>query len=184
MTKNQIIDMETTSKKAFQKLALNFGVLTGLFSILLSVIVYVMGVYLEKPWWSTVLITLVGFGITYYAFIQYRSQLGGYLTLGQAMKLGVAIALIAGVIASLSNYIFMTYIEPDLVDQMIELGRRNLEESGNGLSDEQIEMSLEMSRKFMQPWIMAAMGVIASVFMGVIYSLVAGLILQKKNPIA
>ena len=176
--------METISKNSFKKLALNYGLLTGLFSILLSVIVYVMGSYLVKPWWSTVLITLVGFGITYYAILQYRSSLNGFITLGQAMKLGVAIALIAGIIAALSNYVFMTYIEPGLVDEMLELGRQNLEESGNSLSDEQIEMSLEMSRKFMQPWLMAALGVISSVFMGVIYSLVAGIILQKKNPIA
>lgn len=176
--------METNSKSSFKKLALNYGLLTGLFSILLSVIVYVMGSYLVKPWWSTVLITLAGFGITYYAILQYRSLLNGFLTLGQAMKLGVAIALIAGIVAALSNYVFVTYIEPGLIDEMIELGRQQLEESGNSLSDEQIEMSLEMSKKFMQPWMMAAMGVISSVFMGVIYSLVAGLILQKKNPIA
>src|SRR5690625_6983486 len=99
MTKNQTIDIETTSKKAFQKLALNFGVLTGLFSILLSVIVYVMGVYLEKPWWSTVLITLVGFGITYYAFIHYRRQLGVYLTFGKAQTVGVDIVVVGGVSA-------------------------------------------------------------------------------------
>ncbi|HLW14085.1 MAG TPA: DUF4199 domain-containing protein [Flavobacteriaceae bacterium] len=176
--------METTSKKAFQKLALNYGLLLGLFSVLLSVVVYSMGSFIEKPLWSTIAITFIGFGVTYYAILQYRTQLGGFLTLGQAMKLGVAIALIAGIIASLSNYIFMTYIEPDTVEKMIELGRQQLEESPNALSDEQIEMSMEMSRKFMQPWLMAAMGILSSVFMGVIYSLVAGLILQKKKPIA
>jgi|SRR5690625_3349127 len=176
--------METATKNSFKKLALNYGLLTGIFSILLSVIVYVMGSYLEKPWWSTVLITLVGFGITYYAILQYRGLLNGFLNIGEAMKLGVAIALIAGIIAALSNYVFVTYIEPGLIDEMLELGRQQLEESGNSLSDEQIEMSLEMSKKFMQPWMMAAMGVISSVFMGVIYSLIAGLILQKKKPIA
>lgn len=176
--------METTSKNSFKKLALNYGLLTGLFSILLSVVVYAMGLYLEKPLWSTILITLVGFGITFYAIFQYRNQLEGFISLGQAMKLGIAIALIAGVIAALSNYVFMTYIEPGLVDEILEIGRQNLEESGNSLSDEQIEMSLEMSRKFMQPWLMAAMGVISSVFMGVIYSLIAGLILQRQKPIA
>lgn len=92
--------------------------------------------------------------------------------------------VIGGAIAALSNYIFMTYIEPGTVEEMIELGRRQMEESGNNLSDEQIEMSLEMSRKFMHPGIMAAMGIISSVFMGVIYSLVSGLILQKKQPLA
>lgn len=174
--------MENTSKKAFQKLALNYGLLFGLFSVLLSVVVYSMDSFIEKPFWSTIAITFVGFAITYYAIQQYRIQLGGFLTLGQAMKLGVAIALISGIIASLSNYIFMTYIEPDTVNKMLELGRQKLEESPNSLSDEQIEMSMEMSKKFMQPWLMTAMGILSSVFMGVIYSLVAGLILQKKEP--
>lgn len=176
--------MKTTAKKAYQKLALTYGVLTGLFSVLLSVIVYTMGNFIEKPLWSTIAITFVGFAITFYAIQQYREQLSGYLSLGQAMKMGIAVALIGGAIATLSNYIFMTYIEPGTVEQMLELGRRQLEESGNNLSDEQIEMSIEMSKKFMHPGIMMAMGIISSVFMGVIYSLVSGLILQKKNPIA
>lgn len=169
-------------KKAFQKLALNYGLIYGLFSVLLSVIVYSSGDYLQKPAWSTILITFFGFGITYYAIFLYRKALGGFLNLGQAMKMGVAVALIGGIIASISNYVFMTYIEPGLVEEMLELGRRQLEESG--ISDDQIEMSLEMSKKFMQPWLMTAMGIISSVFMGIIYSLVAGLILQKKQPLS
>lgn len=176
--------MKNTSKKAYQKLAVTYGVLMGLFSILLSVILYTMGSIIEKPLWSTIVITFVGFGITFYAIRQYREQLEGYISLGQAMKMGVAVAFIGGAIAALSNYVFMTYIEPGMVAEMIELGRQQMEESGNNLTDEQIEMSLEMSRKFMQPWIMVAMGVISSVFMGVIYSLVSGLVLQKKKPIA
>ena len=103
-----------------------------------------MGVYLETMvvYYSDYLSRVWK---TYYALI-HRNQLGGYLNL-TSHEMGIAIALIAGVIASLSNYIFMTYIEPGLVDEMIELGRRNLEESGNSLR-RTIEMSLEMSRKF------------------------------------
>ncbi len=173
----------TNPKKAFQKLALNYGLLLGLFSVLLSVIVYSMDSYMEKPAWSTILITFVGFGITFYSIYQYRKELSGYINIGQAMKMGVAVALIGGVISAISNYIFMTYIEPDMIERMIELGRSQIEESGQNLTDDQIEMSLEMSRKFMQPWVMASMAIISSIFMGVIYSLVSGLILQKKKPL-
>lgn len=175
--------MKDSNKKAFQKLALTYGVILGLFSVLLSVIVYTMDSFIEKPMWSTIVITFVGFGITFYAIQQYRGQLGGYLNLGQAMKMGVAVAFIGGAIAALSNYVFITYIEPGTVEEMLELARRQLEESGS-VSDEQIEMSLEMSKKFMQPWLMTAMGIISSVFMGVIYALISGLILQKKETIA
>src|SRR5699024_6990404 len=180
---NTIMEEKTSSKKAFQKLALNYGAVLGLFSVLLSVIVYSMDSYLQKPAWSTILVTFIGFAITYYAIFQYRKLLVGYINLGQAMKLGIAVSLIGGIIFSLSNYVFMTYIEPGLVEEMIELGRRQLEENP-AITEEQLEMSLEMSRKFMQPWLMAAMGILSMVFMGVIYSLVSGLILQKKRPIA
>lgn len=138
-----------------------------------------MGSYIEKPLWSTLAITFVGFGITFYAIKEYRTKLGGLLSLGQAMKLGIAVAVISGIIAVISNYIFMTYIEPDTIDKMLEAGRMQMEDSG--ATDEQIEMGLEMSRKFMKPGIMVAMGILSSVFMGAVYSLISGLILQKKD---
>lgn len=172
--------MENTTKKSFKNLAFTYGGILGIVSILLSVIVYSMGSYIEKPLWSTIAITFLGFGITYYAIQQYRTQLGGFISLGQAMKLGIAISFIAGVIAVISNYIFINYIEPDTIPMMLEQARIKLEESG--ASDEQIEMTLEMSEKFMKPAIMSAMGVLSSVFMGVIHSLICGLILQKKDP--
>lgn len=172
--------MTTSTKSPFKNLALTYGGLLGLFSILLSVIVYSLGSFMEKPLWSTLAITFVGFGITYYAILQYRSKLGGFISLGQAMKLGIAVSVISGIIAVLSNHVFITYLEPDTIDQMLEAARMKFEEQG--LADDQIEMGLSMSKKFMSPFMMAATGVLASIFTGAIYSLICGLILQKKDP--
>lgn len=171
--------MET--KQIFQKHALTYGVLAGLVAILLTVIVYSMGSFIEKPFWSTFAITLINFGITFYAIYSFRKETGGYLKLGQAMKLGVAIAFIMGLIAAVSNWVFMTYVEPDTVNQMLEIARQQLEEQAM-LSEEDIENALSVSKKFMSPAVSIPMGIISSVFFGVIYSLISGLALQKKDP--
>lgn len=171
--------MET--KQIFQKHALTYGALAGLASILLSFVVYSMDAYIEKPLWSTLLITLIGFGITFYAIFSFRKETGGYLKLGQAMKLGVAVAFIMGLITAISNWFFMTYLEPDLVNQMLEISREQLEKQ-EMLDEEQIEQALIMSEKFMKPTVTIPLGIISSVFMGVIYSLISGLALQKKDP--
>lgn len=185
MTKNQTIDMETTSKKAFQKLALNFGVLTGLFMILQSVIRYITGTPInQRP--SVLFIiftTLVIFGITYLAIFQYRKQLGGYLALVQAIKIGVAVALIFGIILSLWDYVLYTYIESDGWELLREEEIRTIEEN-ESLSDDQKDLNIAIIEKTMTPLFMTVTKVLVSAFMGVIYSLVAGLILQKKKPIA
>ena len=45
---------------------------------------------------------------------------------GQGVKVGVGIAVIAGLIVVVYNYIFMTFIEPDFMMQMTEIQNQNL----------------------------------------------------------
>ncbi len=49
------------------------------------------------------------------------------------------------------------------------------------MSDEQLEVSLEMASKFLGPGVTSAMTLAASLFFGFIISLIAGLIMKKSE---
>ncbi|MDN3723768.1 DUF4199 domain-containing protein [Aequorivita sp. SDUM287046] len=173
------MENQTTSIK---KIALNYGVLLAMLSIVLQVISYVLDVHIDRPWWLSVVQLLISISVIVYGIKAYKIANAGYLTLSQALKVGLAISLIAGIIAVVFNFIFMNYIEPDFVQKTLDFSREKMIEDYPNMSQEQIENSLEISAKFMTPWIMSAFAIIATLFFGFIISLFAGLVMKKNPP--
>lgn len=173
------MENQTASVK---KIALNFGVLLALLSIVLQVISYVLDVHIDRPWWLTVLQLAISIGVIVYGIKAYKTANAGYLTLGQALKTGLAISLVAGIIAVIFNFIFINYIDPEFVQKTLEFSREQMLEQNPDMPQEQIDMAMGMSEKFMSPLIMSAFAMIATLFFGFIISLFAGLAMKKNPP--
>ncbi len=171
-----------TQKASVKKIALNYGLILALLSIVLSVLAYVTDNHLDRPWWITVLSTLIMIGAIVYGLKAYKNEIGGFMNLGEALKVGLAISLIAGIIGAIYNYIFVTVIEPDFVNQMLEMTQENMIEQNPEMTESQMEMAMGLSEKFMSPGIMSAMSIIATLFFGFIISLISGLIMKQNRP--
>ncbi|HPE82329.1 MAG: DUF4199 domain-containing protein [Aequorivita sp.] len=167
---------------SLKKIALNYGVLLALLSIVLQVISYVLDVHIDRPWWLTVLQLLISVSVIVYGIKAFKTDNAGFLTLGQALKIGLAISLIAGIIAVVFNYIFMNYIDPDFIQKTLDFSREQMLEKNPDMPQEQIDMAMNMSAKFMSPMIMSAFSIIATLFFGFIISLFAGLAMKKNPP--
>lgn len=171
--------METQPAKA-SKSILNYGVLLGIISVVMGVIMYVTNSYLDPSWVYTVVglaisITIISIGIK-----AFKSENGGFLSIGEALKIGVGIALIGGIITSIWTFSLMTVIEPNYTEQMLDVQREKMVE--RGMPEAQIEAAMEMSANFMSPWISIAIYLAVTLFFGLIIALIAGLIMKQKNP--
>ena len=171
-----------TKKSTIKNIAIPFGLLLGLFAILISVINYITGQYLEPNWMMSVLNLLVTIGIIIYAIKKFKTDNDGFLSLGEAIKIGLAITVISGVILAIYNYLFMTVIEPDFVTQLLDFSREKMIEQNPEMTEKQLEMALSMSEKFMNPAFMSAMAIIGSLFTGFIISLIGGLVMKQNRP--
>ncbi len=172
--------METQKLQA-RKFILNYGLILGIISILISVVMYVMNLYIEKSWIGGVLSFIAMIIIIVYGINEYKKSNGGFLSLGQALKIGVGIALIAGILGTIYQLIFMNVIEPDFMEKMQQMQYDQMIENNPNMTQEQIDMAMEMGRKFSSPWITSAISIVASLFFGLIISLIAGLIMKKEN---
>jgi len=94
----------------------------------------------------------------------------------------LAIALVSGIIGVLYQYVFVSFIEPDYVEQMVEITELNMIEDNPNMPQEQRDMAINMTRKFMSPGIMVAIGIIVSLFLGFIISLIGGLVMKENRP--
>jgi len=171
-----------TPTGSVKKIALNYGLILALASIVLSVIMYVMDVHIERPWWSTLIGLVVMIAILRAGLKAFKNDNGGFLSLGEALKVGLAISLISGIIVVIYNYIFATVIEPDLIQQTLVYSQEQMIEQRPDMTQEQIDMAMSWTEKMMSPAIMGAIGIIASLFFGFIFSLIAGLIMKQNRP--
>ncbi len=171
-----------TQKTSIKNIAVTFGLLLALFSILTLVANYTIGDYPDQSTWISVVSILATIAIIVFGIKKFKVTNGGFLSLGEAIKVGLAIAVISGIIVAIYNYIFMTVIEPDFVNQSLEVARTKMIEQNPDMTEEQMEMALNMSSKFMTPGIMSTFAILGSLFIGFIISLIAGLIMKQNRP--
>jgi hypothetical protein len=168
-------DQKTSAKS----IILNYGLIYGVISILFHVILYIMGKHLEQNW----ITSLFGFVLMTVVIVlgvkKFKSFNNGLLSIGQAIKTAIGVVVFGALVYAIYNYVFMTFVEPDTMEQALELGRQKMIEAD--MSDDIIERSLEMQRKFSGPGIIGASVIIINAIFGLIVSLVVGLVMKKEE---
>ena len=165
-----------------KNIAFTYGLLLALFSITISVVAYVTGNHLDKNLWVSIISFLVTTALIIFGIKKFKVANDGFLSLGEALKVGLAIAVISGIIVAVYNYIFMTAIEPDFINQLMEVSREEMIKQNPNMTEKEMEMALNISKKFMSPGIMSAFAILGSLFTGFIISLIGGLIMKQNRP--
>jgi len=109
----------------------------------------------------------------------YKLANSNIISWGQAVKIGVGIAIVSAVIGIIYNLIFVNFIEPDFMAQMLEKQKLAWEEAN--MTTEQIEGAESMMKTFSSPAITSAIGIIAAAFFGFIISAIAGAIMKRTE---
>ncbi|MCR8560513.1 DUF4199 domain-containing protein [Mucilaginibacter sp. BJC16-A38] len=112
---------------------------------------------------------------------EYREQLGGFVTFGQAFVEGLLFSVFSGIMIAIFTYIYFTILSPDVWEQAMTASQQKLEAAGN-LSSEQIESAMGITRKY--GVIIATVGVIIGTpILGAIISLIGAAIFKKERSI-
>jgi len=168
-------------KSASKQIMLNYGLILGVISILLSVSIYAMGKIYDQSWEIALVSFTIMAVITFMGLKKFKDENNNLLSLGEAIKIGLGIALVGAILSVLYNQIFINFIEPDFMENMMKVGEQKMLEQNPNMTDEQLEMAKGMQEKMSSPLIGAAMGIIGSLFFGFIISLIEGLILKKSD---
>lgn len=159
------------------KSSLTSGLYLGIVLILFSVILYVAGLTFET--WVSYLTYPVLIAGAVYAQLSYRKSLGGEMTYGQALGVGVMSIIVASVLSSIYSYVLYTVIDPSLLDQIRVMTEQRIIEQG--VPDEQLDTAMNIAMKFQTPIAITVMGILGGALIGLIISLVTA-IFTKKNP--
>jgi hypothetical protein len=160
---------------------LNYGLILGFVSILLAVANFAFGNVYEPHWSMQVVSAAATIVIIVFGLKKIKEENINLLSLGEALKTGLGIALISGIVYVVYFFVFVNYIEPDYFANAQKVAEANIIETYPNWSDEQIENALEMSKKMSGFGMISAIIMIMSLFFGFIVSLIAGLIMKRTE---
>jgi hypothetical protein len=161
------------------KFSTNYGLVLGALMMLITIVTYTTGMALEGIQWPNFIYYIVFPAVIIYAISNYKKQNGGILTLSNALKIGLVIAMISALVNVVYGLIFHYVIDPEFAGQMIEkTGEKMLENPK--ITTEMVEKQMEIMEKFQNPLLGSAVWVAFSAIFGLIYSLVGGLVMKKE----
>lgn len=164
------------------KIALKYGLIYSGINILWSLLLYVTELNRSESAWVFQMIALaIPVVCIIMAVNEYKQKEGnGFITFGTAFKKGLLICLIGGIIGSAFYVIYLEAIDPSFKDFMMQQQVDKMTEMGMG--EEAIEDAINQSAKFQTPFWMFTWGIVGSLFVGAIISLIMAAILKKPDP--
>ena len=177
--------MENKSVSSF-KTALNYGLITAALLIVYGLVLFLLDVGFES---------IKNFGYLSYVIVLVmlilgiRSQKiadGGFISYGKAFTVSFLIVLIAFLISNIYNYVYFTYIDPgmteEIANQAVASAEESIRERNPDATREDMEMAISMTEKFTTPMWMTIWGFVMSAIVGTIVSLIIPIFMMKKNP--
>lgn len=92
------------------------------------------------------------------------------------------IGLFAGILASIYLFVFVQFIHPGFINELLDQMRTNMLTSNPNMSEDQIEQAVAVSSKFMSPLMMTLWGLAAYAAMSAIFGLIIAIFLKKEDP--
>ncbi|NNK40592.1 MAG: DUF4199 domain-containing protein [Winogradskyella sp.] len=164
---------------SIKSIAYTYGLYLALVSVAGLIIMYVLS--LQKSWTISIISIVLSILILVYGIKAYKHANGGLLSVGKAIKVGLAIALVGGLLSAIYSYVHYSFIYPEFIDMTKEAAYEQMMTQNPNLTDEQANQAMEMQGMFMNPGFFSLMSILSSLFFGLIISLIAGLIMRKDE---
>jgi hypothetical protein len=171
------------NKTSMMKHAMTYGAIIGLSLVVYSVLLYITGLTFNKALGLIQYVVL--FAGLYFGTKAYRDKvLGGFITYGKALGLGVLISVFVGIITVFFNFIMMRFVDPGLIDKYMAILEETYQNS-RFIPADQVDGLLEKGREAMTAVWTLPVGVLSFSFFGFIISLITSIFVkQDPNPVA
>lgn len=169
-----------------KSVAVRTGLLGGLALIAIGLVFQLTGVVDLSQQYSpgnlvAQFVSYIIMGATVYlATKKHRDEnLQGVISLGKAFGVGMLTILILAVMQAVWTFVYMEFIDPDMVQELLDNAMDKALEQGQ-MTEEQMEASQGMFKIFTNPWVIAGFTLLGTLGVGVVISLIVGLILKKE----
>ncbi len=153
------------------------GLILGLITTTYGIALYLMDLWQNKSLgYVSYVIVLAGI---IWSCIYYAKQMDGNVTFGNVFAHGFKVTATLIVITVVFTFLEVKIIFPEMIDKIIDIAAKEMEKNKN-LNDEQIKSALDMTRKFMMPFMIGGVILGYGIFGAISSAIGAGI--AKKNP--
>jgi hypothetical protein len=153
------------------------GLILSLITITFSIALYLTDLWQNKGLGYISYAIVLG-GIIW-SCIHYAKQMNGNVTFGNVFAHGFKVTATLIVITVVYTFLSVKFIFPEMTDKIIEVAAKEMEKNKN-LTDEQVKSALDMTRKFMMPFMIGGTILGYGIFGAISSAIGAGI--AKKNP--
>ena len=161
---------------------ITYGLILGGISVVFQLLLFFLDMHYQQPPAVGIISIVIMVGVLIYAFIQFKKQNEGFISLSEALKIGLGISLISALIGTVYSLILTNVLDPDTIEKTIDFAFEKMRADNPELTKDQIDMARGMSEKMATPLISSAVQIIGALFLGFIISLIGGLIVKKSRP--
>lgn len=174
---SQFLDAESKPQTPIFKWTINYGLIYGLFAIVLTLGLYLANLSYES--WAALIAYALILGVSVFVISKRKSENGGFIELKEAFLSSFYVLLIGGIISIAYQFIHINFVDTDFIETLIEIQKQKLVESG--LSESQVRAGIESSKMFMTPMFILISGFIGSVAIAALVSIIVAAVMQKKR---
>jgi len=177
----------TTPQVSFVQHAAKWGSILGGVSIVLTIIAYAADYTILADWKFGIFVLVLLLGATIYAGINYRKEIGGFVSYGKAFQHGFVLLAVAGVISTVFMILLYTVIDTELPAKLTDVTIQNTEKmmESFGMPEDQMDKAMEDARERAVGQF-SAIGSIKSYGFGLIFyaivSLITSIFVKRNQP--
>ncbi|MFA7379702.1 MAG: DUF4199 domain-containing protein [Bacteroidia bacterium] len=175
------IDQQPFVNAPMNRTAMKWGAIMGFAGIILTLVFYFISGKLDT---KNPFQMVLGFAIIIGGLImcvkEQRDELqNGYISFGRALGVAMLAVLFSSIISGFFTYVFLKFGAPDLMQNMLTEMEDTLREQGK--NDEEIEMTINMMGKMMQPGFITLSGIFMSALMSLVPALIIAAVMKKEQ---
>lgn len=155
-----------------------FGAIAAGIGIVFSIMLFSMDMTYNQSSIIQTINILIPASLSIMAILTFKKDNVGLLSLKQAIKLGVGVFLVAGIIGLTYFTIFINFIEPDFITNTAALQADALREAQPTMDEDIIEMQQTNTEKYF--YISYPFILIFNVLIGLLVGLITGLFTKKS----
>tara|TARA_X000001036_G_C20190546_1_gene607287 strand:+ start:82 stop:606 length:525 start_codon:yes stop_codon:yes gene_type:complete len=161
---------------------ITYGIILGSISVVFQLMLYLLDMHYKNDSTAGIVALLITSGVLVYSFIVFKKNNEGYMTLSEALKIGLGVSLISAIIGIIYTQLLVNVLDPDTMQKSLELSIDNMRAQNPEIPQEALETARSIQEKMSSPLIFSAVQIIFSLFFGFIISLIGGLIVKKSRP--
>ncbi len=167
------------SKSAFMP-SLSAGILLGVILVVYSLILYVAELN-ENQWLAAVSYVITAI-VLYFVIINFRDKhQNGFLSYGKGVTVGLLTGLFASVILAIFTYIYITYIDPSIMEQVLIKAEESVLQTNPNMSDEELDRAMGMVEIFTSPGVMTVMTIFWYALVSLVFSLLISIFAKRED---